>query len=318
MEKQELKFERSRHKVRSCPCGKSNADGKFAPFAGYEDKGYCHSCGKSFFPQLNRWQETSVSRFHSLSVRKQETVKPLDFLTAEEFLQYLEAHGNHNEHNSFLRWLVRPERGACALPLSVVHQLIRDYCITNSKDFPKATLFPYIDIRNRVRDIKLMEYNEFTGKRIREGGKCFYIINRFLKKTEPNTSRCFFGEFLLIGNQKPVKIFESEATAVYCAPFFPDSVCLATGGKNGCKWTNEDVCSVLKGRKVTLYPDLDAYPEWEEAARTLRKQGLAVSVSALLKDSAVKYSKATGIKYEEMVKQKFDLRDILKHKNYPA
>ena len=44
----DLKFSRKRPEF--CPCGKSNKNGKFASFEGHEDKGYCHSCGKTFFP----------------------------------------------------------------------------------------------------------------------------------------------------------------------------------------------------------------------------------------------------------------------------
>ena len=46
----ELKFDNNRKRVSICPCGKSNKDGKFTPFKDYDDKGYCHSCAESFFP----------------------------------------------------------------------------------------------------------------------------------------------------------------------------------------------------------------------------------------------------------------------------
>jgi hypothetical protein len=48
-------IESNRFKVApSCPCGKSNKDGKFSPIM-LEGKaapefGHCHSCGKNFFP----------------------------------------------------------------------------------------------------------------------------------------------------------------------------------------------------------------------------------------------------------------------------
>jgi len=35
---------KARFRVKECPCGKSNSDGKFVPFKDSEDRGYCHSC----------------------------------------------------------------------------------------------------------------------------------------------------------------------------------------------------------------------------------------------------------------------------------
>ena len=50
MENEQYKFDNNRRKVESCPCGKSNKDGKFATFKGFDNKGYCHSCDETFFP----------------------------------------------------------------------------------------------------------------------------------------------------------------------------------------------------------------------------------------------------------------------------
>jgi len=43
-----MEFDKNRKRVKQCPCGKSNKDGKFSPFVGYIDKGYCHGCSKFF------------------------------------------------------------------------------------------------------------------------------------------------------------------------------------------------------------------------------------------------------------------------------
>ena len=37
----ELKFDKKRFRVKLCPCGKDNKDGKFVPYVGFENKGYC-------------------------------------------------------------------------------------------------------------------------------------------------------------------------------------------------------------------------------------------------------------------------------------
>jgi len=46
------KFESNRHRLNpTCPCGKSNRDGKFSPQKGFAgmNVGHCHSCGKEIF-----------------------------------------------------------------------------------------------------------------------------------------------------------------------------------------------------------------------------------------------------------------------------
>ncbi len=66
-----------------------------------------------------------------------------------------------------------------------------------------------------------------------------------------------FGEVLLsIYPNKMVALVESEKTAIIASVYFPDFIWIATGGSDGCKWTQRGVCKVLEGRSVILYPDL--------------------------------------------------------------
>ena len=65
------------------------------------------------------------------------------------------------------------------------------------------------------------------------------------------------GEHLLnTSATAPVMLVESEKTAVIMSHFIPDYIWLATGGKNGC--FNSEAIQVLRGRDVTLVPDLGA------------------------------------------------------------
>ena len=52
MNEQSYILDKKRFRVKHCPCGKDNKDGKFVPYVGYENKGYCHSCGEIFLPKL--------------------------------------------------------------------------------------------------------------------------------------------------------------------------------------------------------------------------------------------------------------------------
>ncbi len=309
-----LVFDKNRLRIKTCPCGKSNKDGKFAPYVGHENYGYCHSCGETFLPELpqsEQWKKPQPKRFIIPMVKPQPKIQ---FIPDDIFMKQLNNGTPLYRQNHFIQWLANPERGDFAFDVNTLERIIQDYFLANSnKDKYKGwILFPYIDINGKVRDIKAMDYNPSTGKRIKEPFvKCRYIGKEILNNPEANTSRCFYGEHLLRGNSKKVRIFESEATATYAAPFYPDSVCLATGGSNGCKWTEKEKCSVLNGRNVILYPDIDAHYDWEQKAEILRSYGLTVQVSQLIKTNALIFAEQNGIEYSELVKQKYDLRDFL-------
>ncbi len=315
----ELKFDKKRHRVKLCPCGKDNKDGKFVPYVGFENKGYCHSCGETFLPELpkfDNWNDSQPTRFIKPKVQRQ---KQIDFIPDTLFKEQL-MNGKHlyNE-NHFIQWLGNAQRGEFAFDEKTISYLIESYFIANSSKYKGWVLFPYIDINGKIRDIKAIDYNPTTGKRIatKNGdsqNRCFFIGKEIINNTEANTDRCFFGEQLLKENNKLVRIFESEATATYSAPYFSDSVCIATGGNNGCKWTEKGKCSVLQGRTVILYPDIDAHEDWEQKAEILRGYGISVQVSTLIKNSAFNFAEQKGIEYNELVKLKYDLRDILQHK----
>ncbi len=61
-------------------------------------------------------------------------------------------------------------------------------------------------------------------------------------------------------------IVESEKTAIIASAFMPDFIWLATGSLNNL---SADKCAVLKGRKVVLFPDLNAFDKWSAKAKEL-------------------------------------------------
>lgn len=137
-----------------------------------------------------------------------------------------------------------------------------------------AVIFWQIDSAGNVRQGKAMGYNPKTGRRIKEPhNQVAFIGKRILSQQgnpNPNLAQCLFGAHLLPKYpDAPVCIVESEKTAVICAGYVPSAVWLATGGKNGARWTEPDVIAELEGRDVTLYPDLGAFDEWGEKAKIL-------------------------------------------------
>jgi hypothetical protein len=82
----------------------------------------------------------------------------------------------------------------------------------------------------------------------------------------------------------PVAIVVSEKTAIIASVFIPELIWLAAGSLNN---VNAEKCSALKGRPVTLFPDLKGYEKWSEKARELAKVA-SFSVSDLLEWNASK------------------------------
>jgi len=315
----ELKFDKKRSRVILCPCGKDNKDGKFVPYVGFENKGYCHSCGKTFLPELSMIDISNTRKPIQYVKPKVQPKKKIDFIPESIFKKLLIDGRNLYNENHFIKWLCNTQRGEFAFDEKTINNLIESYYLANSYKYKGWTLFPYIDINFNVRDIKAIDYNSNTGKRIaiKNGdtqNRCLFIGKEILNNQEANTDRCFYGEHLLKGNCKIVMIFESEAIATYLAAFCPERICIATGGSNGFKWTDKEKCKVLIGRKVVLYPDIDAHDSWEEKAEILRGYGIAVVVSCLLKNNTLKFAEQNRVNFNELVKLKFDLRDIFQRK----
>ena len=75
-------------------------------------------------------------------------------------------------------------------------------------------------------------------------------------------SSCLFGEHLLKQYpEKVVGVVESEKTAIICSIVYPSSIWIATAGQ---KINLDRVNSVLRGRKVVLFPDADSIKIWQE------------------------------------------------------
>jgi len=113
-----------------------------------------------------------------------------------------------------------------------------------------------------------------------------------------------FGEHLLIDKTKPCAIFESEKTAVIASVYLPQFICLAVGSLTNL---NAEKCSVLKGRTVVLFPDLNGFEKWSIKAKELSHLA-AFTVSDLLERKAIEAER----------KQGFDLADYLIKFDYKA
>ena len=182
------------------------------------------------------------------------------------------------------------------IPSSAIDRIITDYRLASTPD--QAIIFLQIDQDNQCRTGKIMQYNPKTGHRIKDPDKpgrinWLHSILKRRKQLPPDwqLTQCLFGEHLLPHHpDKTVALVESEKTAIICSAMMPQYLWLATGGKSGL--TSERLNS-LKGRKIIVFPDIDAFKDWQQKIFTFPH--LDIRISRLLEDNATPADRAAHI-----------------------
>ena len=280
------------------------------PYAGHENKGYCHSCGETFSPELPNVEQrnTAQPKTHNRSDRQPVAVrqKPVSFIPVEVFKGSLKAH----ETNHFVKFLID------LFGVEVAHEVVSRYFIGTSKHWNGAAVFWQIDARGKIRAGKIMLYNPTTGKRVKEPFNHIYWAHTALKQQGFELNQCLFGEHLLglpENKQKTVAVFESEKSAAVGSVYLPQFICVAAGGKNGL---NAEKCSILKGRNVTLFPDLSkpeegeltAFELWSSKAKEFSHLA-NFTVSDLLERKATEQERKEGLDFADYL-MRFDYKEF--------
>lgn len=168
------------------------------------------------------------------------------------------------------------------------------YNVGTSKKWGGSAVFWQTDINGNFRTGKVMCYDTKTGHRIKEPAAYVSWVHAELRLADFHLRQCLFGEHLLSRYpHKQVMIVESEKTALIAHHFMPDYLWLATGGKNGC--FNREAMEVLRGRKVTLFPDLGCYDAWREKLPMIQSICASVSVSDILEADATAEQREQGL-----------------------
>ena len=220
--------------------------------------------------------------------------KIISFIPVEIFKKSLQYH-NENNFVKFLYGLFGTE---------ITNELISKYFIGTSKYWNGATVFWQVDINGRVRTGKIMLYSPITGKRIKEPNHISWV-HKAMKLPTFELRQCLFGEHLLHDKTKPVAIVESEKTAIIADIYLPQFIWLAVGSLTNL---NAEKCSVLIGRKVILFPDLNGFEKWDKKAKELSHIANFI-VSDLLEQKATEAEKKQGFDLADYL-IKFDYKDF--------
>lgn len=184
---------------------------------------------------------------------------------------------------------------ASAFGIEETNRLFSLYKIGTSKMWGGSTVFWQVDRNGNVRAGKIMAYNPETGHRIKnEQGSKMTWVHAKLGLKDFHLQQCPFGEHLL--EQFPMKkvmLVEAEKTAVIASHFMPEYVWLSTGSIYGS--FNETAMTVLKGRDVTLIPDLGAEEKWKAKLPILLPLCSSVTISDVLQQRATEEQKKAGL-----------------------
>lgn len=163
-----------------------------------------------------------------------------------------------------------------------LQRVLRKYYIGTSTALTgNSTVFWQISLKGEVRSGKIMLYNKDTGKRISNSEELQTMswVHSFTKGFK--LKQCLFGEHLL-KSAKQVAVVESEKTAIIMSLVQPEITWLACGSMYGL---GEDKIEVLKGRKVTFFPDKggelplkkNAFLRWKERIAEYENEDWRVS-----------------------------------------
>ena len=263
--------------------------------------------------KINHQQTTSIQPTTMQPFTTQptaNTIRRIDYKWVEKFKQ--------GQDSSFHRSVV----ASGLLTAEELQAASEIFHLGTTKD--KRVVYWQIDAEGRVRDGKLMAYDErchrvkpgehdtrrsvsWAGYEFRQCG----LLDRNWEATH-----CLFGLHQL--NSRPddmVCIVEAEKTAVICSQKFKDSIWMAAGG---LEQLNVDKLRPLIGRQVILYPDTDpegeAFKKWYDIAWRARCElEMDIAICNVLEENATPEQKEAKIDLVDFIE-----KDILNAKDAPV
>jgi hypothetical protein len=168
-----------------------------------------------------------------------------------------------------------------------VFKTMQNYFITGTNIcWSNATVFWQIDDKEQIHAGKIMQYDRFTGKRVKEPYNHINWLHKATKDPEFNLCQCLFGLHRVTEDyQKTIAIVESEKTAIIMSIFIPDYIWIATGSKGNFKF---EMLKPIKKRNIVSFPDKGEYINWLNKATELNAIGFKISVSEILEQTDFK------------------------------
>lgn len=165
-----------------------------------------------------------------------------------------------------------------------VFDAMNRYFITGTNYFwNNATVFWQINDKEQIQGGKIMLYDRFTGKRIKEPYNHINWLHKALKDPDFNLNQCLFGLHQIIWDtQKTIAIVESEKTAIVMSIFIPDYIWMATGSIGNFKF---ELLEPIKKRNIIAFPDKGAYSDWFNKATHLNTFNFKIAVSDLIEQT---------------------------------
>lgn len=202
--------------------------------------------------------------------------------------------------NTFVQNLIK------TIPETEVFRLVNEYHLgTVTGSYMRgAVTFPFIDIMGNCRAIQAKTFD--AENHTLHTNHLHALLKGYLEQQNKpmplwlqyylqNESKftCLFGEHLLKAfPDKPVAICEAPKTAIVASCYLPKFLWLAVGAKG---YLTKDRMKVLHGRHVVLWPDLNAFNDWQMKAEEMRDIFASIKVSSLLERKATSEERAKGL-----------------------
>jgi hypothetical protein len=146
-----------------------------------------------------------------------------------------------------------------------------------------STVFWQIDDKEQIHAGKIMQYDRFTGKRVKEPYNHVNWLHKAIREPDFILNQCLFGLHRINEDyQKTIAIVESEKTAIVMSILLPHYIWLATGSKGNFKF---EMLKPIKKRNVVSFPDKGEYNNWLNKATELNAIGFKISVSDLIEQA---------------------------------
>ena len=309
-----------------CPsCGKR----RFVRYVDFETKQYlqekygkCNrldNCGYHLNPYKDGFSNNEPKQIEYKPFSK-EKPQPIYFIPET----ILNATLKDYDKNTFVQNLLK------LAPAQDIEKVISLYRIGTIPEGTRlgACCFPFIDKAGNIRTIQAKEFDETNHTKSTnflhsmlsynypKQGKALpgWLIDYEKNEGSPRFVSCLFGEHLL--NKfplNPIALVEAPKTAIIATLHYglPDNpaalLWLAVYNKSSL---TIDKCKALQGRKVVLFPDLNAFSEWNLKAKEMQTKipNTQFVVSDLLEKNASESERNYGL----------DLADYITRFNYSA